>query len=93
MQILITESAYLIWSLRCERVIQEKTHSEREINTRWLHAINKRLTDDKITATRIKRDKQTEQKVRRTWEHVLKKEQDLPNNWFLYREVLVGTRR
>ena len=37
LQILISESAYLIWVLRCERVIQEKLHNNQEIKSRWLH--------------------------------------------------------
>ena len=55
--ILISESAHLIWVLRCERVIQERQHSENEIKARWLRAINAKLTNDNITATRIKREK------------------------------------
>jgi hypothetical protein len=92
LQIIISEAAYLIWVLRCERVIQERTHSESEIKTRWTRAINKRLTDDKITATKIKRDKATHLKVRSTWEDVLKRQGELPNDWIFNREVLVGRR-
>jgi hypothetical protein len=47
--------------LRCVRVlvrvIQEKAHTEEETTARWYKAINRRLTDDKITATIIKREK------------------------------------
>ena len=92
LQILISESAYLIWVLRCERVIQERQHTTNEIHNRWLRAINTRLTDDKITATKIKKDKKTIQKVKHTWEHVLKKQTDLPDDWITSREVLVGRR-
>jgi len=53
LQILLSESAYLIWVLRCERVIQEKTITEREISTRWHRAINKRLTINEVTATKL----------------------------------------
>lgn len=93
LQILITESAYLIWTTRCERVIQEKIHSEAEIKAKWQRAINKRLTDDKIIATRIRRDQPTIRKVKSTWESVLKQEGDLPNDWIYNREVLVGRRQ
>ena len=48
MRILITKAAHLIWSLRCERVIQEKMHSDNEITSRWLQAINKQLNEDKL---------------------------------------------
>jgi ribonuclease HI len=92
LQILIAESAHLIWALRCERVIQEKTFSITEIKARWTNAINRRLTEDKIIATRIKKDKATERKVKATWEAALKKSQDLPNRWLQIREVLVGRR-
>ena len=34
LQILLTESAHLIWVLRCEHIIQEKTHTASEIKTR-----------------------------------------------------------
>ncbi|KAH9056555.1 hypothetical protein EDB87DRAFT_1543520, partial [Lactarius vividus] len=48
LHILISESAYMIWVLRCERVVQLKTHSAQEIKNRWLKAINERLSNDKI---------------------------------------------
>lgn len=55
-------------------------------------AINKRLTDNKITATRIKRTKKKLDQVRDTWEDVLTTQGDLPNMWMNNREVLVGMR-
>ncbi|KAI0245545.1 hypothetical protein BJV78DRAFT_1262268 [Lactifluus subvellereus] len=61
----------------------------------WHHTINARLTDDKILATKIKRDnpdKKSAQTVKSTWEHVLRKNTDLPNDWITSREVLVGRR-
>ena len=90
LQILISESAYLIWVLRCERVIQPRTHSETEIEKRWLRAINKRLIDDKITATKIKHGISHINLVKRTWEAVLRKDGELPEKWMHNREVLVG---
>jgi hypothetical protein len=96
LQILISKSAHLIWVLRCERVIQDRTqnraHTTNEIHQRWLRSINARLTEDRITATRIKRDKQSFQKIRNTWEYVLKKQEDLPQDWITSHEVLVGRR-
>jgi ribonuclease HI len=92
LQILISESAYLIWVLRCERVIREKTHTRNEIERRWNLAINKRLIEDKIVATKIKRDKAHIQKLINTWEEVLKKDGDLPEDWTHKTEVLVGRR-
>lgn len=92
LQILITESAHLIWVLRCERVIQQKNHSISEIKNRWVTNINKRLTEDKIIATKIKRDKTSKQKVRSTWEALLKKTWELPNEWIRNRVFLLGRR-
>lgn len=51
--ILISESAHLIWKIRCERVIArgndpENPHSETEIRNRWLNCINTRLQLDKL---------------------------------------------
>ena len=36
MRILITEVAHLIWSLKCKRVIQKKTHSDHKITSRCI---------------------------------------------------------
>lgn len=41
MRIIIMELAHLIWSIRCESVIQERQHTEQEIKAKWLWAINK----------------------------------------------------
>ena len=92
LRILISESAYLIWVLRCERAIQGKNHSVNETQKRWLQSINKRLTEDKIIATTIKRDDAHTRKARTTWEAVLGRTEELPNDWIHQREVLVGTR-
>jgi hypothetical protein len=90
LQIILSESAHLIWVLRCERAIQEKQHSEREIRERWLREINERLTTDKIMATKIKRDNAFTTLVVNTWEQALEKQGGLPVNWINLSEVLVG---
>jgi hypothetical protein len=90
LQLTISEAAHLIWVLRCERVIQEKRHSQEEIESRWYKAINRRLTDDKISTTMIKRDKPFTQLVEATWEDALQKISDLPFEWIKNHEVLVG---
>ncbi|KAH9163159.1 hypothetical protein EDB89DRAFT_1829099, partial [Lactarius sanguifluus] len=46
LRIIISESAYLIWTLRCNRTIRDKTYTEREIEQTWLRAINRRLSED-----------------------------------------------
>jgi len=89
-QIILSKSAYLIWVLRCERVIQEKQLSDGEIRARWYRAINKRLTINKVTATKIKRNEKFTRTVTETWEMALKKEKEIPVNWMQISEVLVG---
>ncbi|KAI9509579.1 hypothetical protein F5148DRAFT_978078, partial [Russula earlei] len=67
-------------------------HQEGETHTRWLHAINMRLTNNKITTTLIKRDKRVFKLVRETWEHIFRKTMDLPNDWIFNYDILVGRR-
>jgi len=64
--------------------------SEREIRARWYRAINERLTIDKVTATKIKRNHKFTRTVIATWEPALKKEKEIPVNWIQRDEVLVG---
>ena len=90
LQIILSESAYLTWVLRCERVIQEKTLHESEIKGRWLRVINERLTINKITATKTKRNNGFTNLIVNTWEQILEKERELPPNWINQSEVLVG---
>ena len=92
LQILLSESAYLVWTMCCERVIHRKIHNQQEIRLKWLHVINSRLTNDKITASKIKQNKGFTRLVVNTWENVLTKERDLPNNWISMHEILVGSR-
>jgi hypothetical protein len=44
LRLLLSESAHLIWVLRCERVIQETNHSVDSTINRWTNKINHRLT-------------------------------------------------
>ena len=55
--------------------------------------INKRLTPDKMTETKIKRTANAEQRVRQTWGKALKIDGDLLDLWLQKKEVLVGRRR
>ena len=93
LQILISESAHLIWVLRCERVIQGKNLTANEITARWQRVMNKRLTEDKTIATLIKRDQYTIQRTRSTWEKALMKQGEIPEAWIYHDEVLVGRGR
>lgn len=91
-KILISELAHLIWVLRCECVINERSHTVDEIKSRWLKAINARLTDDKIIATKIQRGRTSTELVKSTWTKVLQKHASIPRDWIYIREVLVGRR-
>ncbi|KAG2106486.1 RnaseH-domain-containing protein [Suillus cothurnatus] len=91
LRILISESAYLIWTIRCERVIHESTHNEDAVRQRWANTIDKRLQLDRVLASKIRRDSKTELKVRNMWSKVLHNQiQHSPNNWVTNLEVLVG---
>ncbi|EIN07268.1 ribonuclease H-like protein [Punctularia strigosozonata HHB-11173 SS5] len=90
MRILISESAYLIWVLRCERTIQDRKHSGETIRRRWAMAIQRRLESDHAMACRTIRTESHVRKVQGTWDGLLLNEQTLPEDWAKRREVLVG---
>ncbi|KAJ7037581.1 hypothetical protein C8F04DRAFT_952415, partial [Mycena alexandri] len=92
-RILISESAYLIWRLRNERVIQENPPaSQDEIYNRWLRGMNIRLRLDCALTNVGKYGKRAIKKdlVQKTWVKVLKNEVNLPRDWMRETEVLVG---
>ena len=66
------------------------THAYASSLGRWLKVIDTQLTEDKIMATKIKRDEQSLRIVKETWGPILQQYSDLPNNWVHHREVLVG---
>ncbi|EPQ51387.1 hypothetical protein GLOTRDRAFT_15264, partial [Gloeophyllum trabeum ATCC 11539] len=66
LQILVSEAIYLLWVLRCERVIQQRTHSPKAIASRWSRAINRRLSIDHVVACKLKRSEKEVKKVVRT---------------------------
>ncbi|KAF6745619.1 ribonuclease H-like protein [Ephemerocybe angulata] len=73
-QILITESAYLIWLLRCEwRISREqntmKIHTVQEIRARWKMAVTRRLRLDWALTSKISFGKRAMRaaEVKRTW--------------------------
>ena len=96
-KIIMSESAHLIWKLRCERRFAkgddpQKHHPEREIHNRWVHTMNSRLTIDSLS-TNVKkfREKATKAKlVLQTWEGCLQSNEELPRNWCGKKGVLVG---
>ncbi|KAI0656990.1 hypothetical protein C8Q70DRAFT_920538, partial [Cubamyces menziesii] len=98
LRIVLTETAHLIWRMRCERVIEwgseeGKEHTEREIDNKWMAMLNARIgLDQAMTSARLTgRRKIAEAKVRATWKGTLRNEQDLPEDWAVRRIwVLVG---
>jgi hypothetical protein len=85
-KILMSESAHLIWKLRCERVHNGKPENEwpkeTEIHNRWLAAINTRLILNRSSTNRKYGKKAIKQGiVLSTWKNMLKNEKNLPENW------------
>ncbi|KAJ7670106.1 ribonuclease H-like protein [Mycena polygramma] len=91
-KIIVSESAYLIWKLRCERVIQHKSHTESEIHNRWVTCLNNRLKIDRLLTDRSRYgDRALNFKtVLDTWDGVLMDNKNLPENWIWQSGVLVG---
>ncbi|KAG1847422.1 hypothetical protein F4604DRAFT_1591691, partial [Suillus subluteus] len=57
MRIILTESAHLIWTLRCDATINGTEHTARGIKKRWTAKINKRLQLDRMIARKTDRTK------------------------------------
>ncbi|KAH9912805.1 uncharacterized protein B0H18DRAFT_889252 [Fomitopsis serialis] len=95
-KILISESAFLIWKLRCERVIghadeDDWEHTGQAIRARWTRAMNERLHLDMVqTHRRFGRSAVKKDKVLGTWNGTLFDELALPEDWTTYNRVLVG---
>ncbi|EPS93460.1 hypothetical protein FOMPIDRAFT_8415, partial [Fomitopsis schrenkii] len=88
-RILVSESAHLVWRLRCERVVghagdENWRHSEESVATRWFAAMNTRLRQD-ATGTNSKYGRIHQENpsglVLHTWQHVLGNEKALPADW------------
>ncbi|KAG2070451.1 hypothetical protein BDR04DRAFT_1018719, partial [Suillus decipiens] len=93
LRILLSESAYLIWTLRCERTIKGQTHTEENITSRWHNTINQRLQLDRTMAVRTKRSSKATTQVIQTWADIIEiNNKTNPNNndWATALEVLVG---
>ncbi|KAG2740847.1 hypothetical protein P692DRAFT_201842406 [Suillus brevipes Sb2] len=54
LRIIISESAYLIWTMRCARVIQGVSLDNDNITKRWTKALNNRLQQDRATARKLR---------------------------------------
>lgn len=88
LKILISESVYLIWTLRCTKAIRGQDHSQSEVEAAWRSVINRRLSEDKILATKVLRKSPYINTVKNTWgTALLKRHRDLPDNWINRNEV------
>jgi ribonuclease HI/endonuclease/exonuclease/phosphatase family metal-dependent hydrolase len=67
LQIFISETAHLIWAMRCERVIQGKASSTRSAKARWWAKMNVRLRTDRSVAHRSPRKKKDISKMAAIW--------------------------
>ncbi|KAH9852135.1 hypothetical protein C2E23DRAFT_731757 [Lenzites betulinus] len=88
-----TETAYVIWKLRCERVIQNegRNFSDQEVEARWRSAMNRRLTLDRdAAAPRIGKAALKRGEIEQIWSPLL--EINTPANWMEKYGVLVGIR-
>ncbi|KAJ6545701.1 hypothetical protein B0H19DRAFT_955908 [Mycena capillaripes] len=96
-RILMSESAYQIWRLRNDRVIERdgEPASDEEIINKWKFAINQRLQIDKLLADRPRKGKRPALApllVLETWSGTLDNEGSLPADWLREPRVLVGSR-
>ncbi|KAL1941465.1 hypothetical protein VTO73DRAFT_7282 [Trametes versicolor] len=96
-RLVLPETAYLIWVLRCERVIGEREPlpgglEDDYVERRWLSAMSKRLlTDCALTAVRIAGKPVLQpHAVEATWTGTLQDESSLPQDWTRTPGVLVG---
>ncbi|CDO76740.1 hypothetical protein BN946_scf184813.g10 [Trametes cinnabarina] len=94
--ILTTEAVYLVWKLRCERVIQNdgREFTVAEITNRWFATINRQLTVDRLaTAKFLGKRALKPDVVESAWYPILDWSNSLPLNWVGDGGVLVGIRR
>ncbi|XP_006464002.1 hypothetical protein AGABI2DRAFT_75272 [Agaricus bisporus var. bisporus H97] len=98
--ILVSECSYLIWNLRCERVIKHSdfpstwNHNDTQIKNRLLHRLNSRFRLDCILTSSRKFNRKAirENLVIATWSGILTNESpnDGPKIWLRKPGVLVG---
>ncbi|KAJ7229948.1 hypothetical protein GGX14DRAFT_343586 [Mycena pura] len=94
--ILISESMFVIWKLRNERVIDPNvaTHSAAEILNKWNTAITNCFEVDRVLANRPKKGRLASLNpthITDTWSSVLANEGNLGADWLKHAGVLVGS--
>ncbi|KZW03098.1 hypothetical protein EXIGLDRAFT_574957, partial [Exidia glandulosa HHB12029] len=88
MRIVISESAFLIWKIRCERRIEHEDDTDLspsidEITGRWHAVINARIAHDRhlTNRRRYKGKSLNEDLVLDTWDGLLDLPENVPANW------------
>ncbi|KAF8054840.1 hypothetical protein FPV67DRAFT_1752441 [Lyophyllum atratum] len=92
-RILMIESAYLIWKLRCARVIQnnDAPFTSLEIKRHWAKTINDRFDlDQQMTDEKYGKKALSKKLVKKTWERVIESKQSAPPDGSGSTGVLVG---
>ncbi|KAJ7249647.1 hypothetical protein C8J57DRAFT_1079502 [Mycena rebaudengoi] len=94
-KILVSESAHLIWKLRCECVIGRDgvPPTVSEVQNRWFKNLSLRLEIDINLTNRLKYGKEYSippSVVQDTWSGTLLEEEKLPENWPQEPGVLVS---
>jgi len=90
LRILISESAYLIWTLRCECTIRGTSHTQDNITKRWLNTLSQRLQIDRAIASKTRRTSKATNLVHSTWTDIVHLNNPLNKNWVTTPEILVG---
>ncbi|KAI5828843.1 hypothetical protein K523DRAFT_306248 [Schizophyllum commune Tattone D] len=93
--IIESESAHLVWKLRCERVIQNggKPFTDAEVENRWKSVITQRLElVRRLTYSRYGKKALSASLVDATWKSDIRDHENLPLNWVSDCGVLVGIR-
>ena len=86
-RLIMSESAHLIWKLRCERVIQMEGEEIPlcKVKNRWMETMNARLDLDRKMTKFL-----SNKLIQNTWKNTLKDERSLPEDWVTNSGVLVG---
>lgn len=96
-RLILSEAAHTIWVLRCERVIAwedtpRRRHTDNEIRNKLGARLNRRIAMDQgaTNARMHKKRAIAENKVKQTWNGLLRNNEDLPDDWIGIQGVLVG---
>ena len=92
-RLIMSESAHLIWKIRCERVIQIEGEEIllNKINNRWIVIMNARLDlDRKMTHSKYEKKSLSKKTSQNTWKNTLRDERLLPEDWVTNSGVLVS---